>query len=39
MTRDTLKWIEIKWKVFDTINADRPTFRDLKHNETFLIQL
>jgi hypothetical protein len=26
MTRDTIKWIEINWKVLDTINDNRSTF-------------
>ncbi len=25
MPTDTIKWIEINWKVFDTINNDRST--------------
>ena len=38
MTRDTIRWIEIDWKVFDTINDNRSTFGDQKHNTMFLIQ-
>ncbi len=37
-TRDTTRWIEIDWKVFNIINDNRSTFGDQKHNTTFLIQ-
>jgi hypothetical protein len=30
MTRDTIKWIEINWKVLDTINDNRSTFGSTK---------
>ena len=46
MTRDTIKWIEINWKVLDTINDDRSTIGykiktqiGSKHYENNLIQL
>ncbi len=38
MTRDTINWIEINWKVLDTINDNRSTFGSTEAREGYTVK-